>query len=282
MEIAAVPDTAMENSTCQIGSPEVQLDTVRRSMTTPDEASAVTDLFKLLGEPTRLRVLSALTAAGELSVGSIADVVDASEQKVSQGLRLLRSAGIVANRRVGRTIYYRVSSDRVRGLLDLSLEHMTLSTDDTPHIGSVERISYAAQSGDELIIADEIDVLIGTGIRGNRPGENSARQVSIQSRRELELASKRLGRSIHPDQTRRNITLDDGELPRVRGQRLLLGSVELEVFSDAPPCALMTKIIGPGARPALRKLGGIHCRVVKGGAIRLGDDLHLSGAPRQA
>lgn len=275
-----MPQSAIDNPTCQIGSPEPRLDVVRASMTTVDEANDVTDLFKLLGEPTRLRVLSALDEAGELSVGSIADVVCASEQKVSQGLRLLRSAGLVANRRAGRTIYYRVSSDRVRHLLGLSLEHTSLPADHSPHIGSIERLAYTPNSGDPLIIVDEIAVLIGTGLQGDRPGENSARQVSIQSRTELDLAEKRLGRPIHADQTRRNVTLDGGELPRVRGQRLLVGTVELEVFSDAPPCATMTEIIGSGARPALRKLGGIHCRVIRAGTIHIGDDLHLGRGPR--
>lgn len=269
-----------DNPTCQLGSPEPRLGSVRDSMTTPDEAAAVTDLFKLLGEPTRLRLLSALAEAGELNVGSLATVVEASEQKVSQGLRLLRNAGLVANRRAGRTIYYRVSSDRVHRLLGLSLEHTSLPMDHSPHIGSIERISYAPNSGDPLITVDEIAVNIGTGLAGNRPGENSARQVSIQSRAELARAEKRLGRTIHADQTRRNITLDTGDLPRVRGQRLLLGTVELEVFSDAPPCATMTEIIGPGARPALRKLGGIHCRVIRAGTIHVGDDLHLGRGPR--
>ncbi len=275
-----MPTTATENSTCQLGSAEPHLDAVKRSMTTLDEATAVTDLFKLLGDPTRLQMLSALVEAGELNVGSLAAAVETTEQKVSQGLRLLRSAGLVANRRAGRTIYYRVTSDEVRQLLGLSLDHTTLPTDRSPHIGSIERISFAPNSGDPLVVVDQVAVEIGTGIEGNRPGENSARQVSIQSRQELDLAEKRLGRPIHADQTRRNITLDAGELPRVRGQRLLLGTVELEVFSDAPPCATMTRIIGTGARPALRKLGGIHCRVIQAGTIHVGDDLHLGRGPR--
>jgi len=273
--------SAVNDTTCQIGSDERQLESIVQAMATPEEAGVVTDLFKLLGDPTRLRILSALSEAGELSVGAIATVVDSTEQKVSQGLRLLRSAGLVAKRRVGRSVHYRVASDRARRLLDLSLEHTSLPQDHSPHIGTVERIAFAPASREPLITVDEIDVLIGTGLKGNRPGENSARQVSIQSRTELDLASKRLGRTIEPDQTRRNITLDAGELPRVRGQRLLLGTVELEVFSDAPPCATMTEIIGTGARPALRKLGGIHCRVITAGTIHVGDDLHLVRSPRR-
>ncbi len=267
-------------ATCEARSGVAVIDTIRSSMTTEHEAGEVADLFKLLGEPTRLRVLSALAEAGELDVTSTADAVGASAQKVSQGLRLLRNAGLVANRRAGRTIYYRIASDRVRGILDLSLAQTTVPADETPHIGSVERISFAGEKRAPLTIVDEIEVEVGTGIVGDRPGFNSSRQVSIQSRAELALASKRLGREIEPDQTRRNITIDAGDLPRERGQRLLLGTVELEVFSDAAPCNTMTELIGTGARPALRKLGGIHCRVIRPGTIRLGDDLHLGRPPR--
>lgn len=277
-----MPLKKRNDPTCQIGPTERSLDLVRDAMTTPDEALSIADLFKLLGEPTRLRVLSALVEAGELSVGAIAEVVDASDQKVSQGLRLLRSAGLVANRRAGRSIFYRVSNEQVRHLVDLSLDHTTILEEQSPHVGTVQRISYTPQSRDPLVIADEVEVAVGTGISGDRPGENSARQVSIQSRSELDIAEKRLGRSIHADDTRRNITLDAGELPRARGQRLLVGTVELEVFSDAPPCDRMTEIIGSGARAALRKLGGIHCRVIREGVIHLGDDLHLGRGPAKS
>ena len=261
---------------CQIGDDDDRLHELQRGVLSPDEAMDATKLFRLLGEPTRLRILSSLAEAGELNVGGIAEVVDASEQKVSQALRLLRSSGVVANRRAGRTIFYRLEDDGVRRLLDLSLEHATRELEEqSSQIGRVERIGFAPRSREPLTIVEEIEAVVGTGLKGDRPGVNSARQVSIQSREELAAASKRLGRTIDPDDTRRNITIDAGELPRVRGQRLLLGTVELEVFSDAPPCARMTEIIGTGARPALRKLGGIHCRVIRGGLIHVGDDLQL-------
>lgn len=265
---------------CQIGDDQDRLDAIAGTVSTQEQAGDVAELFRLLGDPTRLRILSSLTEAGELSVGSIAFVVDTTEQKVSQALRLLRGAGIVASRRIGRTINYRLANDDVRLLLDLSLSHTTTDpTSRMPGIGTVERISFAPDKGEPLVVVDEIEARVGTGLEGDRPGANPARQVSIQSREELDLAAKRLGRPIETDQTRRNITIAAGELPRVRGQRLLLGGVELEVFSDAPPCDTMTRIIGKGARPALRRLAGIHCRVISGGAIHVGDDLHLGRPP---
>lgn len=266
---------------CQDGLDLDRLETLRSAITPQSEADDLGELFRLLGDPTRLRILSALIEAGELNVGAIAEVVGTGETKVSQALRLLRSAGVVKNRRSGRTIYYRLNDAHVRLVLGLSLEHVNRIADDRRAlVGEVDQISIAAESGMPLRLVTEIEAITGVGLAGDRHAENPIRQVSIQSRTELARASERLGREIQADQTRRNITLDVGELPRDRGQRLLLGEVELEVFSDAPPCALMTELIGKGARPALKKLAGIHCRVIKGGTISVGDELLLGRPPK--
>jgi DNA-binding transcriptional ArsR family regulator len=89
-----------------------------------DEAINLADLFRLLGDPTRCRVLYALLEAGELCVCDLAEVVGAAETVVSQGLRLLRTAGVVRNRRQGRQVFYGLEDAHVRLLLDLSREHL--------------------------------------------------------------------------------------------------------------------------------------------------------------
>lgn len=89
----------------------------------PEEAQRLADGFKLLGEPNRIRILYALLEAGELCVCDLAAVVGVTETVVSHSMRLLRAAGIVANRRDGRMIYYRLDDAHVRMLLDLSREH---------------------------------------------------------------------------------------------------------------------------------------------------------------
>ena len=89
-----------------------------------NEASRLADVFKLLGDPTRTRILSALLEAGELCVCDLADAVSVPESTVSHALRLLRTAGIVRNRRAGRQIYYSLADSHVRMLLDISLEHL--------------------------------------------------------------------------------------------------------------------------------------------------------------
>ncbi len=81
-------------------------------------------LFRLLGDPTRLRMLEALASTDELCVHEIAEQIDASETKVSQGLRLLRAARVVKNRRNGRHIHYRLDDEHVRALLETAAAHL--------------------------------------------------------------------------------------------------------------------------------------------------------------
>ncbi len=87
-------------------------------------AEDVAELFRLLGDPGRLQMLSALLEAGELCVCDLAAVVGMAESSVSHSLRLLRTAGVVRQRRSGRQVFYSLDDAHVRLLLDLSIEHV--------------------------------------------------------------------------------------------------------------------------------------------------------------
>lgn len=93
------------------------------------EAERAADLFRLLGDPTRVRMLSALAGADELCVHEIAAAVGVGETRVSQALRLLRTAGVVRNRRDGRHVYYRLDDEHVRTLLDVTQVHLAHTAD---------------------------------------------------------------------------------------------------------------------------------------------------------
>lgn len=93
-----------------------------------DEAHQAAALLRLLGDGTRIRALLALEQVDELCVGDIALALDINEDSASYALRQLRAAGLVASRRAGRTIWYRIAdglrhmplSSYVRSLLELS------------------------------------------------------------------------------------------------------------------------------------------------------------------
>jgi DNA-binding transcriptional ArsR family regulator len=91
----------------------------------PDpELTRLTQLFRLLGDATRARLLYALLEAGELCVCDLAAATGTPETSVSHALRLLRTAGVVKARRDGRLMHYSLDDAHVRMLLDLSREHL--------------------------------------------------------------------------------------------------------------------------------------------------------------
>ncbi|HPV79963.1 MAG TPA: metalloregulator ArsR/SmtB family transcription factor [Dermatophilaceae bacterium] len=88
------------------------------------EASGIADVFGLLSDPSRVRVLFALLEAGEMCVCDLAEMVEMSPSALSHALRLLRTAGVVTNRRDGRMVRYRLADSHVRLLLDVTREHL--------------------------------------------------------------------------------------------------------------------------------------------------------------
>lgn len=81
------------------------------------------DTFKALADPTRVRILHALSHA-ELCVGDLAAVLEMTESAVSHQLRLLRGLRVVRARRDGRLIFYALDDEHVTRLFQLSLEHL--------------------------------------------------------------------------------------------------------------------------------------------------------------
>ena len=75
--------------------------------------------FALLGDPSRLRILSTLHAAGEVPVGELADRSGLTRTNLSQHLSRLAAAGLVGRRREGTTIYYRIVDESLGELCDL-------------------------------------------------------------------------------------------------------------------------------------------------------------------
>ncbi|MCQ4044693.1 ArsR/SmtB family transcription factor [Streptantibioticus rubrisoli] len=78
---------------------------------------AAVAVLKALADPTRFRLLWALSQQ-ELPVGKLAELVGAHVAAVSQHLAKLRAAGLVTSRRDGTRVFYRVSGEHVRGLLE--------------------------------------------------------------------------------------------------------------------------------------------------------------------
>src|SRR5215212_7246967 len=98
--------------------------TVRKATLMPARTvERLADTFRVLGDPTRVRILDAL-APGELCVCDIAALVGISESAVSHQLRLLRGMRLVRPRREGRLVYYAVDDQHILELLGQALTHV--------------------------------------------------------------------------------------------------------------------------------------------------------------
>jgi DNA-binding transcriptional ArsR family regulator len=92
-----------------------------RPLLTYAQAGDLAVMFKVLANDSRLRLLHALVQSGELTPSAIADAVGMNPQAVSNQLRRMLDRGILACRREGNFVRYRVANRCVTGLLDLGL-----------------------------------------------------------------------------------------------------------------------------------------------------------------
>jgi len=97
--------------------------TLRTHMVDEAQAQQLAEMFKMLADPTRLRIITAL-AEGEVCVHELAEALNLSQSAVSHQLRLLRQQGLVRARRAGRHVYYRLDDEHVYHLLQQALEHV--------------------------------------------------------------------------------------------------------------------------------------------------------------
>lgn len=88
------------------------------------EITAAAHRFALLADPTRLRILHTIIESGEMSVGTVALATGASRFNVSAHLNRLAAGGLVARRRDGSTVFYRVDDRALPQICDIMCESL--------------------------------------------------------------------------------------------------------------------------------------------------------------
>jgi ArsR family transcriptional regulator, arsenate/arsenite/antimonite-responsive transcriptional repressor len=109
------PATAVGSKPRAAKAPGKRTPTMKVSEST---IAGLTDVFKLLADKSRLKILLALAQDGELHVSALCDLLGQSQPAVSHHLTLLRMRNLVGYRRDGKHNYYRVDSALVRDLLE--------------------------------------------------------------------------------------------------------------------------------------------------------------------
>ena len=96
---------------------------LRAALTAPETVQTLADTFSVLGDPTRVRILDALSH-GELCVCDLAAVLRLSQSAVSHQLRLLRGLRLVRPRRDGRVVFYSLDDQHIMAIFRQTLQHV--------------------------------------------------------------------------------------------------------------------------------------------------------------
>lgn len=112
------------NSGCTCGSLHSKaIAKASRMMPSGNIIEELAALYRVFGDPTRVKILCALMFA-ELCVCDIASLVEMSQSAVSHQLRVLKNMKIVRHRRDGKTVYYSLEDPHVRRIFRQGIDHM--------------------------------------------------------------------------------------------------------------------------------------------------------------
>ncbi len=114
---------AIDSCDLKLVDPE-RVRSVQSSLPVAEVVDELSEVFGLLSDPNRLRLMASLLEGGELCVCDLAAAAGMAESTTSHALRLLRAHHVVKARRAGRMMHYSLRDGHVRMLLDVALEHV--------------------------------------------------------------------------------------------------------------------------------------------------------------
>lgn len=103
---------------------EATVDQVRDKMPREETLYDLADLFKVLGDSTRIRILWALDEA-EMCVCDISFLLNMTQSAISHQLRILKQAELVKSRREGKIVFYSLDDEHVKQIFDQGLIHIS-------------------------------------------------------------------------------------------------------------------------------------------------------------
>lgn len=112
------------NDSCEIQFvDEGKVENARRAMKSAEAISLLAETFKILGDPTRIKIAFALSKE-ELCVCDIANLLGVSQSAVSHSLRTLRQMKLVKFRKQGKIAYYTLDDEHIASLLEEGFRHV--------------------------------------------------------------------------------------------------------------------------------------------------------------
>jgi DNA-binding transcriptional ArsR family regulator len=116
--------TENEDLICEINYVDIEkVKNVSENLISEENVFEMSELFKVLGDSTRLKIISSLLIE-ELCVCDIANILGVSVSAVSHQLRILKNTRLVRSRRAGKMIYYSLIDEHISVLIKIAKEHI--------------------------------------------------------------------------------------------------------------------------------------------------------------
>jgi len=144
-----------------------------------------------------------------------------------------------------------------------------------PRAGRVEWIGIRPERREPMQVVETITVSEKKGILGDHySGQSGNRHITLIQAEHLPVVAALTGRdSLDPALLRRNVVVSGLNLLALKDHQIQIGDTVLQITGQCHPCSKMEIALGPGGYNAMRGHGGLTAKVIKGGAIRAGDEV---------
>jgi MOSC domain-containing protein YiiM/biotin operon repressor len=245
-----------------------------------------------VSHPLRVRILDELREPA--SAAEVARRLGESRQNVNYHLKELERGGLVyrvGERRAGGFVesLYRASATAVVvtsagpwPLVDCDASSSSVNANPLSFAGTLVSIHVAPAAETSTVAVGEARAVPGRGLEGDRyfdgagtfsdhPGDG--RDVTLIELEVLEALRGESGIDLSPGDSRRNLVTCGVPLNHLVGRELRIGKVVLRGARLCEPCAHLARLTEPGVLPGLVHRGGLRADIVRGGLIRVGDEI---------
>ena len=152
----------------------------------------------------------------------------------------------------------------------------------TAWTGRLVALHSCAAAGQDMVAFDELTLLAGQGIAGDRyllgtgyysSKPEEGRQITLFEVETLEGMQRDYAIALSPAEHRRNLTVGGVPLNHLVGRRLYVGDTLLEATRLSFPCRYIEEVTGKSIFKAMVHRSGLNCRILEGGTIRLQDTI---------
>jgi len=143
-------------------------------------------------------------------------------------------------------------------------------------MGKLLSIAVRERKRSPMKLLTSAPVTLSKGVASDFRGKPGNRQVTVLSKKAWQAACDELNLTLDWLVRRSNLLVDELELQLSSGKMIKIGEVELQITRETDPCKRMEEVV-PGLFNALTKewRGGVCCRVVREGEIKVGDEVAI-------